>query len=252
MNWHLVKPEMDILDQVIASLDTVLKSPVFRNRPPKRRGFCYEPPVERLESKILLSGDPVVLNGPGDEIEFPTDSEPVSDDPLPADQPVMDSPMPGPVVDPADQPTMDPSMEYGIHNTYTLAHMSAAAYTGATGDKVKPKDATAALPKKLRDAGWRADEITSNKSGLHAVLFKNDESGEHVLAFAGTALTLTQLSDLTTDINQAVGLKAQQYEEAIQLAKALKGKLGDDAESKLRFAGHSLGGGLASAAAHGD
>lgn len=222
---------------------------VFRSRPPKRRGFCYEPPVERLESKILLSGDPVVMPESGEDTEFPTDSEPVSDDQPPADQPVMDSPMPGPVDDPADQPTMDPSMEYGIHNTYTLAHMSAAAYTGATGEGVTKNDVTAKLPKKLRDAGWHADEITSNESGLHAVQFKNDKSGEHVLAFAGTALTITQLSDLTTDINQAVGLKAQQYEEAIQLAKTLKDDVGDDAESKIRFTGHSLGGGLASAAA---
>lgn len=222
---------------------------VFRSRPPKRRGFCYEPPVERLESKILLSGDPVVMPESGEDTEFPADSEPVSDDQQPADQPVMDSPMPGTVDDPADQPTMDPSMEYGIHNTYTLAHMSAAAYTGATGDKPGLDEVTAKLPKKLQDAGWRAVKVTSNESGLHAVQFKNDKSGEHVLAFAGTALTLTQLSDLTTDINQAMGLKAQQYEEAIQMAKTLKDDLGDDAESKLRFTGHSLGGGLASAAA---
>ena len=223
---------------------------VFRSRPPKRRGFCYEPPVERLESKILLSGDPVLMPESGEDTEFPTDSEPVSDDQQPAEQPVMDdSPMPGPVDDPADLPTMDPSMEYGIHNTYTLAHMSAAAYSGATGEDVTKNDVTAKLPKKLRDAAWRADEVTSNESGLHAVLFKNSNSGEYVLAFAGTALTFTQLQDLTTDINQAVGLKAQQYEEAIQLAKALKDDLGDDAESKIRFTGHSLGGGLASAAA---
>lgn len=189
-----------------------------------------------------------------------------ADEPLiPMDLPPSDEmPDPGPMenesggpggdpgqIDPNEGPVVPPEMEFGIHNSYTLAHMANAVYTGADGKDgttIKKEEVTAALPQKLRDAGWAAEEVVSDgNTGFHAARFRNTESGEYVLAFAGTQ-PLSK-ADWVTNFKQGLGFKAEQYETAMQMALNLKQNLGEDASARLRFAGHSLGGGLASAAA---
>ncbi|MDB5345318.1 MAG: hypothetical protein JWP89_3695 [Schlesneria sp.] len=89
--------------------------------------------------------------------------------------------------------------------------------------------------------GWEiVDKYKSKKTGFHAVLFENKVTGEHVLGFAGTD---PSFHDYYTDVVQGLGVWTGQYKQAIDLAAKLKQQY-----PNLRLTGHSLGGGLASAA----
>ncbi len=111
------------------------------------------------------------------------------------------------------------------------AQIADAAYKGRT-DKLNLDNW-----KKL----WEYDH---EESGFRAVLFGNTKTGKVVLSFAGT-----KASDLTGDwkanVCQGIGLKSKQYELATATAAEFKKRFGD----RLEIVGHSLGGGLASAAA---
>ncbi len=77
-------------------------------------------------------------------------------------------------------------------------------------------------------------------SGFTAKMFVNKNTGEYVLAFAGT----NQVRDFTkANIPQNFALSSDQYAAATRL-----GNVAGRAVPGLDFAGHSLGGGLASAA----
>ena len=82
--------------------------------------------------------------------------------------------------------------------------------------------------------------VISETSGMKAALFVNGDN--YVLAFAGT--DVLEFRDWVTNIRQAFGLKSAQYTSAIEYAQSAASRFG----SNLRFTGHSLGGGLASAA----
>lgn len=81
--------------------------------------------------------------------------------------------------------------------------------------------------------------------GLDCVLFHHKENGDMVLAFRGTEPL--SVEDWVGNIKQAFG-KAQQYKKAVNLAKSLQKKANDN-NRQLFLTGHSLGGGLATAAA---
>lgn len=102
---------------------------------------------------------------------------------------------------------------------------------GNTGWKVS------SLMKTMTDVVWEKSE-TGFKSGLYERTV--DGVTEYVYATAGT----NDVKDANTDIKQALGWVEKQYpqsrDNAILIAKALKGK-------SLTYVGHSLGGGLASA-----
>lgn len=100
--------------------------------------------------------------------------------------------------------------------------MSAKAYDGMVGDKVGDYEIT---------------KIHSDDTGLRAALFV-DGSGNQVLAYAGT--DFTSWADWKANILQGMGLESAQYTNAIELARSY---------GSITFTGHSLGGGLASAAA---
>ena len=85
-----------------------------------------------------------------------------------------------------------------------------------------------------------------------ASLYKNGKTGQYVLAFRGTEIS--NLSDSVTNFVQGVNLDSAAYGDAIELAENVIADLkkqGVDA-GKLELVGHSLGGGLASAAAVGN
>lgn len=97
------------------------------------------------------------------------------------------------------------------------------------------------LSDKAKAAGWSAvREYHDDLNGFNAVLFRNAKTGEVVLGFAGTDSS----GDIIANGKQGVGLSDSQYNHAIALAGALKKQF-----PNLRVTGHSLGGGLASAAA---
>lgn len=78
------------------------------------------------------------------------------------------------------------------------------------------------------------------KSGFDASFYR-DPQGHVVLAFAGT----DEGKDWKHNLGQGLGFDDPQYRQSIELAKKAKVMLGDD----LILTGHSLGGGLAAAAA---
>ena len=83
-------------------------------------------------------------------------------------------------------------------------------------------------------------------TGLETVLYEKTVDGitKYVYAFAGTEMSLTNMADLRTNKDQILGKKSPQYVQALSNAGLLHARLKD----KLMFTGHSLGGGLASAA----
>jgi len=93
----------------------------------------------------------------------------------------------------------------------------------------------------LDKLGITKDDLSPPNSSLHAELFVKD--GQYVLAFRGTRPSESQ--DVANDVEQGLGFKGEAYDNAVELAK----KIADRTNGNLSFTGHSLGGGLASAAA---
>lgn len=106
----------------------------------------------------------------------------------------------------------------------------------------------------LSEKGLNPDKFCNSRSGLYSGLYYNGRTGEYILAFRGTEGTVRLNGkrqpesekdwDYGNMPNQ-VGLKSPQYTEAMELAEHLKERL----EGGFRITGHSLGGGLAAAAA---
>lgn len=80
-------------------------------------------------------------------------------------------------------------------------------------------------------------------TGFRAAIYQNAQ-GQYVVAYAGT--DPSEFPDIRADASQAFGLETKQYDQAIALAKRAEAAFGD---GNVAFTGHSLGGGLASAAA---
>jgi hypothetical protein len=106
-------------------------------------------------------------------------------------------------------------------------------------EKVDPAN----LPKE-----WEIDleMVEPDGESFKAEIFKLKDSSppSYVVAFRGTRGPTWQ--DWWQNFKQGVGLKSESYDRAIQLAK----KMAKATNGQVSFAGHSLGGGLASAAAH--
>jgi hypothetical protein len=92
---------------------------------------------------------------------------------------------------------------------------------------------------------WRTNEKIPK--GFRAKLFQDKVSGKYVLSFAGS----DHLHDAAANWQQVRGKYAGQYDYAMSLAKKLyrDPAVGDKDSANIEFVGHSLGGGLATAAA---
>lgn len=82
--------------------------------------------------------------------------------------------------------------------------------------------------------------LLSDEHGMQAGIYRTPDGG-YVLAYRGS----DENTDWVTNVRQGVGLPDPQYEQAMQLAAAVDEASGGD----VTFTGHSLGGGLAAAAA---
>ena len=78
--------------------------------------------------------------------------------------------------------------------------------------------------------------------GFFAALYKHRKFNFHVLAFRGTQAL--SVMDWLNNLGQGLGVKASQYEAAISLAIRVKRVM----KGTFMLTGHSLGGGMASAA----
>ena len=79
------------------------------------------------------------------------------------------------------------------------------------------------------------------KHGFAAALYQRD--GQYYLAFRGSQ---KEWADWGTNLGQGAGLRSSQYDQAVELAKAVHEATGGN----VVLVGHSLGGGLASAGAY--
>ena len=123
-----------------------------------------------------------------------------------------------------------------LKDALLYAEISADIYEAKKGSRIQGFD----LKRRFEDEVWR-------NSGFQAGLYFNPQSGKYILAYAGTTpqlLTLDGRRDVCQNIKQGFGRKTEQYELAIKLAEVMKKRYGDD----LMLTGHSLGGGLATAA----
>jgi hypothetical protein len=124
-----------------------------------------------------------------------------------------------------------------------------------THDVERAKLSQAVYPGNPVPDGWRKvdpAELGLNPSDFHqdgsnftAALYQceiDPEKGKYVLAFKGT--DPTNLEDWNNNLAQIANGDSEYYKKAIRLAHDAKGSTGD-----LEITGHSLGGGLASAAA---
>jgi len=82
----------------------------------------------------------------------------------------------------------------------------------------------------------------SHPTGFHAAIYHDEKNKRYVLTFAGTEGL--SWADWKNNLKQAAGKAAEQYRAAMQLALALK----RGTNKPFVVIGHSLGGGLASAA----
>ncbi|BAR95132.1 phospholipase A1 [Prevotella intermedia] len=107
--------------------------------------------------------------------------------------------------------------------------------------------------KELNKLGISQNNMRQPKIGFKADLYK-DKNGNYVLAFRGTYSDPQHPENdivhdwskdwIDDDVAQGVGMGSKQYQNAIDLSKNIKNKVGKD---KLTITGHSLGGGLATA-----
>ena len=98
--------------------------------------------------------------------------------------------------------------------------------------------------------GYNANNANNvfTRTGMSAMLTRSPVTGTYYLAFRGTEIGPIDRRDADADLSQYAGRPTPQYEKAIELAKLVKEILGPDAV--IHLTGHSLGGGLAAAAAY--
>ncbi len=129
--------------------------------------------------------------------------------------------------------------------TLQAAELSKSVYSGYNQltDKAKKEGWRGATDDELKSMGLARDEFDNPDTGFHADLYKNDNTGKYMLAYRGTKPD--SVADWANNITQdKLGLSPQ-YAKAIYLARTVRKAVGD----KLTLTGHSLGGGMASAAA---
>lgn len=123
-----------------------------------------------------------------------------------------------------------------------LAELSKDVYNGPGSGEIGEGEWTALDPADLREAGIYPEDLTDADSGFQAAVYA-DKYGRVVVAFAGTEVT--SLEDWINNAQQSGGLDSAQYNQAIALANKVAVAYGSE---NVVFTGHSLGGGLATAA----
>ena len=105
----------------------------------------------------------------------------------------------------------------------------------------------------LDQIGLKPDDLNPPGTGFRAAVFERqtppfaaDEAG-YVVVFKGT--TPGSLEDWRNNTRQGLDVNSPYYKQAVSIGKNVAEAVGQPANPAVSFAGHSLGGGLASAAA---
>jgi hypothetical protein len=160
------------------------------------------------------------------------------------------NPVPAPSPTPITNPSNPPDPTNGGENpadpnipALQLAMVSSNVY--GDGGQLPP-NILKLTPDDIADLGLDPTAFHT-ASGMNAGLYYDLDTGQYILAYAGTVVGFSKLSALTitADVTQALGLSTPQYTDAINLAESVDAATG----SNLVITGHSLGGGLAAAAA---
>jgi hypothetical protein len=145
-----------------------------------------------------------------------------------------------------------------------LAHLASAVYRSNDDQGALPKGWSPVAPDKYPrglvesvDRARPGDTWLNDDSKFRACIYKHEEGERYAVVFRGTKTQSWSKSEsisnfvdswkknLAVNIGQSVGLETKQYELAMNVAQRAKAQWGPN----VVFAGHSLGGGLAAAAA---
>lgn len=125
-----------------------------------------------------------------------------------------------------------------------------AADAAYSDNPIPPKGFRNATDDDLNNLGLTRDYIqnpidkkTGQPTNFKTAVFVNESNGEKIIAFRGSTLSG---DDWTTNAKQGLGKETFYYTRAQNIAKRIADSPGG---GNARFTGHSLGGGLASAAA---
>lgn len=105
----------------------------------------------------------------------------------------------------------------------------------------------------LKKLGLNKKDLNPPGSNFRAAVFERTsppfapEDAGYVVAFKGTTPDNTE--DWQNNIKQGMNTDSPYYRRAVQIGIRISHKIGDASSPKVSFTGHSLGGGLASAAA---
>lgn len=133
---------------------------------------------------------------------------------------------------------------------YAAAEAGMALFTGL-GDIKNQDFSTDNYTQMGQSEGNGIDWWGGKDQGLDYTVFKNNETGDTVVSFRGTEPLSAE--DWVEDAEQAFG-DSEQYEQAVIMARDMQSQLDaynaeNNTNHQLSFTGHSLGGGLATAAA---
>ncbi len=90
-------------------------------------------------------------------------------------------------------------------------------------------------------------DLTPPNSQFRSAVF-TDGAGNYTIAFKGT--TMNSASDWAANAGQGTTGYSSYYSQAKSIGQDAKAAIGHEGVKSVKFVGHSLGGGLASAAAH--
>ena len=126
-----------------------------------------------------------------------------------------------------------------------LANIVYDSNNGLQDDPSKLPSNVTVVPPPILPGSTTPIQFTDSNTGFNSALYRVDNGNgniEYVYATTGTA----DLKDLITDVQQAGGFTALQYQESVD--NAIKLQIWAKANGyTLSFTGHSLGGGLANA-----
>lgn len=126
-----------------------------------------------------------------------------------------------------------------------MALVAEAAYGDVSDEDLDKRGLRPATPGELVKLGLIDPETGVDLTRIEGSNFRSEvfvRGDEYIIGFKGT--TMTSGEDWNTNARQGLGMETAYYSQAVEIGQTASAM----APGKVRFAGHSLGGGLASAA----